>query len=121
MERLTFEGNFCDLAMCRENPCPYNGSCSQRETWERLKAYEDIGLTPEEIIDRLAKMYDAKNNPPQQEVDVLLVLDLIDGPEVCEGFRTKDDHWFPYKYGRNAFGDWNVLGWMPLPEPPKGK
>ena len=47
MERLTFEGNFCDLAMCRENPCPYNGSCSQRETWERLKAYEDTGLTPE--------------------------------------------------------------------------
>lgn len=41
MERLTFEGNFCDLAMCRENPCPYNGSCSQRETWERLKDYED--------------------------------------------------------------------------------
>lgn len=42
MERLTFEGNFCDLAMCRENPCPYNGSCSQRETWERLKAYENL-------------------------------------------------------------------------------
>lgn len=42
MERLTFEGNFCDLAMCRENPCPYNGSCSQRETWERLKHYEDL-------------------------------------------------------------------------------
>ena len=41
MERLTFEGNFCDIAMCRENPCPYNGSCSQKETWERLKAYED--------------------------------------------------------------------------------
>ena len=55
MKRLTFEGNFCDLAMCRENPCPYNGSCSQRETWERLKDYEDIGLAPEEIIDRLAK------------------------------------------------------------------
>lgn len=41
MERLTFEGNFCDIAMCRENPCPYNGMCSQRQTWERLKAYED--------------------------------------------------------------------------------
>lgn len=41
MERLTFEGNFCDIAMCRENPCPYNGSCTQREVWERLKAYED--------------------------------------------------------------------------------
>lgn len=41
MERLTFEGNFCDIAMCRENPCPYDGSCTQREVWERLKAYED--------------------------------------------------------------------------------
>lgn len=41
MERLTFEGNFCDISMCRENPCPYNGMCSQRQTWERLKKYED--------------------------------------------------------------------------------
>lgn len=41
MDRLTFEGNFCDISMCRENPCPYNGMCSQRQTWERLKQYED--------------------------------------------------------------------------------
>ena len=40
MDRITFEGNFCDIAMCRESPCPYNGMCSQRETWERLKKYE---------------------------------------------------------------------------------
>ena len=51
MPRLTFEGNFCDIAMCRENPCLYNGMCSQRQTWERLKAYEDAGLEPEEIAD----------------------------------------------------------------------
>ena len=49
MERITFEGNFCDISMCRENPCPYNGMCSQRETWDRLSAYEDTGLEPEEI------------------------------------------------------------------------
>lgn len=49
MERLTFDGNFCDIAQCRQIPCPYNGSCSQREVWERLKAYEDTGLTPEEV------------------------------------------------------------------------
>ena len=49
MDRITFEGNFCDIAMCRENPCPYNGMCSQRQTWERLKEYEDTGLEPEEI------------------------------------------------------------------------
>lgn len=48
MERMTFEGNFCDIAQCREIPCPYNGACSQRKVWERLKAYEDTGLTPKE-------------------------------------------------------------------------
>lgn len=48
MERLTFDGNFCDIAQCKELPCPYNGSCTQRQVWERLKAYEDTGLTPEE-------------------------------------------------------------------------
>jgi hypothetical protein len=50
MERLTFEGNFCDIAQCRELPCPYNGACSQRKVWERLKAYEDSGLDPEEVL-----------------------------------------------------------------------
>lgn len=47
MERLTFEGNFCDIAQCRDLPCPCNGECSQRKVWERLKAYEDTGLTLE--------------------------------------------------------------------------
>ena len=50
MERLTFDGNFCDIAQCKEIPCPYNGACSARKVWERLKAYEDTGLTPEEIV-----------------------------------------------------------------------
>ena len=49
MERLTFEGNFCDIAMCSETPggsfCE-DGSCSQRKVWERLKAYEDAGAVP---------------------------------------------------------------------------
>lgn len=46
MERLTFDGNFCDIAQCRELPCPYNNACTQRRVWEKLKAYEDTGLTP---------------------------------------------------------------------------
>lgn len=48
MARLTFGGNFCDIAQCQENFCHYNGSCSQREVWERLKQYEDTELTPEQ-------------------------------------------------------------------------
>ena len=72
MGRITFEGNFCDIAMCRENPCPYNGMCSQRQTWERLKEYEDTGLEPEEINDMalevatlktIESMYDGLGNP----------------------------------------------------------
>lgn len=46
MERLTFDGKFCDIAKCRELPCPYNNACTQRQVWERLKQYEDSGLSP---------------------------------------------------------------------------
>ena len=49
MERLTFDGNFCDIAQCRELPCQHGGNCSQKQVWERLKAYEDTGLGPEEV------------------------------------------------------------------------
>lgn len=45
MERLTFDGLFCDIAMCVETPggsfCE-DGYCSQRKVWERLKYYEDM-------------------------------------------------------------------------------
>lgn len=46
MERLTFEGNFCEIARCKEVKCPYDTSCSQKQVWERLKQYEDTGLSP---------------------------------------------------------------------------
>lgn len=48
MERLTFDGNFCDISQCRELPCPHGGSCTQRKVWEKLKAYEDLGFEPKE-------------------------------------------------------------------------
>ena len=47
MERLTFEGNFCDIAKCRDLACKQSGTCTQRLVWERLKAYEDAGLSPQ--------------------------------------------------------------------------
>lgn len=46
MNRLTFDGNFCDIAQRRELLCPYNNACAQRQVWERLKQYEDSGLSP---------------------------------------------------------------------------
>ena len=53
MERLTFEGNFCDIAQCSEVPCGSfceDGVCRQKKVWERLKAYEDRGCEPEEVL-----------------------------------------------------------------------
>lgn len=55
MEILTFDGNFCDISQCRELPCQHGGDCTQRKVWEKLKAYEDTGLTPEEVNDVMAK------------------------------------------------------------------
>lgn len=44
VKRLTFEGNFCDIAKCQSVPggnfCE-DGYCSQKNVWERLKKYED--------------------------------------------------------------------------------
>ena len=52
MERLTFDGLFCDIVKCDSTPggtfCE-SGTCTQRRVWERLKEYEDTGLEPEEI------------------------------------------------------------------------
>ena len=49
MERLTFEGSFCEIARCGYPTFPYKDGCSQKHVWERLKAYEDTGLSPEKV------------------------------------------------------------------------
>lgn len=54
MERLTFDGNFCDIAMCRELPCQHGNNCTQKRVWERLKQYEDTGLMPNDVTDMMA-------------------------------------------------------------------
>mgnify|MGYP004461273181 FL=1 len=79
MERMTFEGNFCDIAQCRELPCPYNGACSQRKVWERLKAYEDTGLTPEEVL-------------PKDKADeiALKLMRLADLESICSYTRLRE-------------------------------
>lgn len=53
MERLTFEGNFCDISQCvgehRMTSMCEDGDCDARKVWYRLKEYEDTGLTPEDL------------------------------------------------------------------------
>lgn len=61
MKRLTFDGNFCDIAKCAdvcEGMICEDDACSQRKTWERLKAIEDI-LGNEYDLDRLRELVQA--------------------------------------------------------------
>ncbi len=50
MERLTFDGNFCDISQCRNIPggsfCE-DGACYQKKVWDRLKRFEDTVREPE--------------------------------------------------------------------------
>ena len=68
MKRLTFDGNFCDIAMCQETPgssfCE-DGYCTQRKVWDRLKQYEDIGLEPEKIVFLKNVVDDAFSDKPE--------------------------------------------------------
>ena len=77
MERLTFEGNFCDISRCQNTPggsfCE-GGACSQRKVWERLKEYEDTKRMPEEVqaLNRLFD-YALKESRTLQEQLALIV------------------------------------------------
>ena len=63
-DRLTFEGNFCEIARCRETRwgkhCP-DGACSQRKVWERLKQYEDSDAIP------VVRCKDCKHRDPENK------------------------------------------------------
>lgn len=61
MERLTFDGEFCDISMCREElggPFCEEGYCSQRRVWERLKSIENI-LGDDYYLGRLRELVEA--------------------------------------------------------------
>lgn len=50
-KRLTHSGNYCDsVAMCdRESSLCSARGCRNKRIWEKLCAYEDTGLSPEEV------------------------------------------------------------------------
>lgn len=82
MARLTFEGNFCDIAMCTEvcggSFCE-DGYCSQRKVWERLKRWEDL-----EEQGRLIILGQMKDGAMETEDD------LISGSDFYESISAKD-------------------------------
>lgn len=107
MERLTFEGNFCDIARCKEVKCPYDTACSQKQVWERLKAYEDTGLSHEkvswmkEVIEaafdndtsRIERAHNLHVADKEGRVTILPCRGDADIVLMRDGVAFKPDHW----------------------------
>lgn len=55
MERLTFEGNFCDIAQCRELPCKYDGTARRRRYGKGSKHMKILDY-PRRRAQRLGKL-----------------------------------------------------------------
>lgn len=100
MERLTFEGNFCEIARCKEVKCPYDTACSQKQVWERLKAYEDTGLTPKEVT-ALGKLFDYALKESKTLTEQLTLLKHI--RELAEADRDGRCVVLPCKVGHRGF------------------
>ena len=110
MERLTFEGNFCEIARCKEVKCPYDINCSQKQVWERLKAYEDTGLSPEkvswmkEIVEaafdndtsRIERAHNLHVADKEGRVTILPCRGDADIVLMRDGATFKPDHWNIY-------------------------
>ena len=114
MERLTFEGNFCNITQCSEVPggsfCE-DGACSQKKVWERLKAYEDTERSPEEVT-ALEKLFDYALKESKTLTEQLALLNHIrelaeadkDGRVVVLPCRVGDKAWFEtYKNSARDF------------------
>ena len=107
MERLTFEGNFCEIARCKEVKCPYDTACSQKQVWERLKAYEDTGLSHEkvswmkEIVEaafdndtsRIERAHNLHVADKEGRVTILPCRGDADIVLMRDGVAFKPDHW----------------------------
>ena len=109
MERLTFEGNFCEIARCKEVKCPYDTNCSQKQVWERLKAYEDTGLSPiaceesakiekglSEVGYSISRMVELMCADKEGRVTILPCRGDADIVLMRNGVAFKPDHWNIY-------------------------
>lgn len=82
---------------------------------EKLKAYEDTGLTPEEIMDgkMLTGWIPVEERLPTQETEVLAYIKHNYAEDGWRAYRVYEytDHWV----GMGNLCE--VVAWMPLPEP----
>lgn len=107
MERLTFDGNFCDIVKCDSTPggtfCE-SGTCTLRKVWERLKEYEDA-----EQAGRLVVL-------PFAVGDVIYEADKAHG--VVKHTFAEEPAWMMHSYAIDDAGNEWFDGWGSSDETP---
>ena len=95
----------------------YNLMWAMADLRERLKAYEDTGLTPEEVMDgRMLTGWIPVEERLPGKYEIVLVTAKMEADEeylvyeACLGARWD-------LCGVKNSGDYRVIAWMPLPEP----
>lgn len=88
-------------------------ACREEELKRRLKQYEDTGLTPEEIIDgkMLIGWIPVEERLPEKYKSVLACL--------ASGDIGIARHYVNCWWDRDTDCRYDVIAWMPLPEPYK--
>ena len=124
MERFTKKVDGVWTALCNYGSSPY--PVVTQEIIDRLAAYEDTGLTPEEV--QQTRWIPLEERLPEKSGEYLVLTEESDifGMDFDEdvGENGEFGWWHPHfsKYGY-VDSDWqkaeNVTHWMPLPKAPK--
>ena len=102
MERLTYRDANGELW--------YSDNGTERDRLHRLAAYEDTGLTPEEVQQMWWIPVEERLPNPKQNVLAYSPKSGIAEADYADGF------WMQYRWSSVMDG---VTHWMPLPQPPK--
>ena len=121
MERLTKKVDGVWTASCEYGRPPY--PVVTQEIIDRLAAYEDTGLIPEEV--QAVRWIPVEERLPEENVTVLAFnADPHAEKYVLARYRTivyLGRYWcqFDQEYDSWCASCWKVTHWMPLPQPPK--
>ena len=124
MERLTKKVDGVWTALCKYGNSPY--PVVTQEIIDRLAAYEDTGLTPEEV--QVMRWIPVEERLPEKSGEYLVLTEESDifGMDFDEdvGENGEFGWWFPrFSQGGYVDSNWekaeNVTHWMPLPQLPK--
>ena len=108
MERLTKKVDGVWTALCKYGDAPY--PVVTQEIIDRLAAYEDTGLTPEEV--QQMRWIPVEERLPKPEENPVLAFDCT-GPVMA---------WYSPTMGwmyRTGIAGCGITHWMPLPQLPK--